>query len=138
MYTVTVTLTGADGLDVALGPATVAGLAPMPTAINEGEGEPDEGPSPIAPEPKELLWGLGAFLVLLVAMRLWLVPKVKQGMASRYGLIRGGHERADSLRAEAQREVAEYEQALAVGARRRRQRASRRRAVSSRPSALSG
>ena len=44
------------------------------------EEELDEGPSPIAPEVKELLWGLGAFLVFLVLMRLCLVPKVKKGM----------------------------------------------------------
>ena len=56
----------------------------------------DEGPSPIAPEPKELLWGFGAFIVFLILMRLWLVPKVKRGMEARYGSIRGEHESADA------------------------------------------
>ena len=34
---------------------------------SEARSEPDEGPSPIAPELKELLWSVGAFLVFLVA-----------------------------------------------------------------------
>jgi F-type H+-transporting ATPase subunit b len=73
----------------------------------------DEGPSPIAPETKELLWGLGAFLVFLVLMRYFLVPKVKKGMDARYGSIRGEHETADSIRAAANSDVAEYQAALA-------------------------
>ena len=64
-----------------------------------GEEELDEGPSPIAPEAKELLWGGGAFLVFLVLMRLCLVPKVKQGMDARYGKIRGDSRSADDIRA---------------------------------------
>ena len=74
----------------------------------------EEGPSPIAPEMKELLWGLGAFLVFLAVMRLWLVPKVKRGMDARYGKIRGQLEEADAVQADAEREVADYEQALAA------------------------
>ncbi len=77
------------------------------------EVQADEGPSPIAPEAKELLWGLGAFVVFLVAMRLYLVPKVKKGMNARYGKIQGEREQADSVKADAEREVAEYEEALA-------------------------
>ena len=43
------------------------------------EGHPcEEGPSPLAIEPKELMWGGGAFLVLAVLMRFWLFPAVKQ------------------------------------------------------------
>jgi|SRR5829696_1152380 len=73
----------------------------------------DEGPSPIAPEGKELLWGLGAFVVFLVVMRLWLVPKVKRGMDARYGRIRGELEESDAVLDTARREVEEYEEALA-------------------------
>ena len=71
------------------------------------------GPNPIAPENKELFWGAGSFLVFLLAMRLYLVPKVKQGMEVRYGSIREGHESAQSMRAAAQADVAAYEAALA-------------------------
>jgi F-type H+-transporting ATPase subunit b len=79
-----------------------------------GEEALDEGPSPIAPEVKELLWGGGAFLVFLVLMRLWLVPKVKQGMDARYGKMRSELESADDIRAQAEGEVAEYQNQLAA------------------------
>jgi F-type H+-transporting ATPase subunit b len=113
LYTVSVAVAGEGGLHVVLG-AAAESVGLLPTATDESTAAPDEGPSPITPETKELLWGLGAFLVLLVAMRLYLVPKVKRGMAARRGLIHSGHERAGALRAEAQGEVAEYERALAA------------------------
>jgi len=73
-----------------------------------------EGPSPIAPEIKELAWGAGSFIVLALLMRLVLYPRLKKGMDARYALIRGGHEQADTARASARAEVAEYESALAT------------------------
>jgi F-type H+-transporting ATPase subunit b len=74
----------------------------------------DAGPSPIAPEVKELAWGAGSFIVLFVIMRLVLFPRLKQGMDARYGKIRGDHESADSVRAAAKAEVAAYEAELAT------------------------
>ena len=74
---------------------------------------PDTGPSPIAPEIKELAWGAGAFVVLFVVMRIWLFPRLKKGMDARYGKIRGDHESADSMRSTAKAEVAEYEAEIA-------------------------
>lgn len=74
----------------------------------------DAGPSPIAPEVKELAWGAGSFIVLFVIMRLVLIPRLKQGMDARYGKIRGDHETADSVRAAAKAEVAAYEAELAT------------------------
>jgi F-type H+-transporting ATPase subunit b len=71
-----------------------------------------DGPSPLAIEMKELAWGAGAFILLALLMRFWLFPAVKQGMDARYGHIRGGHEQADTARAAARAEVAEYESAL--------------------------
>lgn len=73
----------------------------------------DMGPNPIAPEGKEFFWGAGTFLVFLFVMRVFLVPKVRKGMALRYGAIREGHESADATRAAAQNDVAAYEAALA-------------------------
>ncbi len=73
-----------------------------------------EGPSPLAIEVKELAWGGGAFLVLLVLMRVWLFPALKKGIDARYSLIREGHEQADTARAAARAEVSEYESALAT------------------------
>jgi F-type H+-transporting ATPase subunit b len=79
------------------------------------EGHPcEEGPSPLAIEYKELIWGGASFIVLLLLMRFWLFPAVKKGMDARYGLIRSGHEQADAARAAARAEVAEYESALAT------------------------
>jgi F-type H+-transporting ATPase subunit b len=74
----------------------------------------DPGPSPIAPEVKELAWGAGSFIVLFVIMRLVLFPRLKTGMDARYGKIRGDHESADSVRAAAKAEVAAYEAELAT------------------------
>jgi F-type H+-transporting ATPase subunit b len=99
-------------------------------AAEEGEGEPidcefpeenaegeeicGDGPSPIAPEVKEIAWGAGAFIVLALLMRFFLFPRIKKGMDARYALIRDGHEQADTARAAARAEVAEYESALAT------------------------
>lgn len=83
-------------------------------AAETGEGEVvDTGPNPISPETKELTWGAGSFLVLLVLMRLFLFPRIKKGMDARYADIRNSHESADAMRAGAQADVASYEQALA-------------------------
>ena len=60
------------------------------------------------------MWGGGAFVVLALLMRFWLVPAVKKGMDARYSLIRDGHEQADTARAAARAEVSEYESALAT------------------------
>ncbi|MBK5331865.1 MAG: hypothetical protein JJD93_07835 [Ilumatobacteraceae bacterium] len=74
----------------------------------------DAGPSPIAPEVKELAWGAGSFIVLFVIMRIVLFPRLKQGMDARYGKIRGDHETAETIRAAAKAEVAAYEAELAT------------------------
>ncbi len=88
-------------------------------AVEEGDDEahsdvePKDGPSPIAPELKELAWGSGAFIVFAVLMRLVLYPRVKKGMEARYTRIRTEHEDSDTTRAAARAEVAEYEAQLA-------------------------
>ena len=105
MITVTVTTTGA-------GHAVVVHM-PQTTAEAETTAE-DKGPSPIAPELKELGWGAGAFIVLFVLMRLVLFPRLKAGMDARYGKIRNDHQTADDTRAAAKAEVAEYEAELAT------------------------
>jgi F-type H+-transporting ATPase subunit b len=106
VLTVTVTMTG-SGHEVAV-------HLPQTFAQAEEAATEDKGPSPIAPEIKELAWGAGSFVVLFVLMRLVLLPKLKRGMDMRYGKIRGDHEIADATRAAASAEVAEYELALGV------------------------
>lgn len=103
MFSVTVHSTGEGGLVVRL---------PMEIAGTEAATE-DKGPSPIAPEVKELAWGGGSFVLMFVLMRVVLFPRVKKGMQARYGKIRDDHETADSTRAAARGEVAAYEQELA-------------------------
>ena len=105
MFTVTVTTTSA-------GHAVVVNL-PRTTGEASTTAE-DKGPSPIAPEVKELAWGAGAFFLLLILMRLVLFPRLKAGMDARYGKIRGDHQSADDTRAAARAEVAEYEAELAT------------------------
>ena len=87
-------------------------------ATEEGEAhsdvEPKDGPSPIAPELKELAWGAGAFVVFAVLMRLVLYPRMKKGMEARYASIRAGHEDADAMRMAARTEVSEYQTQLAA------------------------
>ena len=73
----------------------------------------DMGPNPIAPEPKDFLWGAGTFLVFLFIMRVFLIPKMRKGMAARYDGIRSDFEQADKTRQAAESDVAKYEAALA-------------------------
>lgn len=88
--------------------------APFVTAE---EGTEAAGPAkdlnPIFPELKEVVWGFGAFVVLALVMRLFLFRKVKDGMTSRYDLIEGDFEAADSLTASARADVADYEAQVA-------------------------
>lgn len=84
-----------------------------PSAVVAAEEGADTGPNPIAPESKELYWGAGSFLVLLVLMRLVLFPRVKRGMEERYNGVRGDLEGADAVKASARADVAAYESALA-------------------------
>ena len=72
-----------------------------------------EGPSPIVPEPKEIIWTSAAFVIFAVLMRYVLYPRLRKGMDARYNLIRSGHEGADATRAAARTEVADYEAELA-------------------------
>jgi F-type H+-transporting ATPase subunit b len=102
VLTVTVTSTAAGHV--------VSLNAPQTAAAAETE---DKGPSPIAPEARELAWGAGSFILLVIVMRLVIFPKLKKGMDARYGKIRGDHEAADEMRAKARAEVAEYDAALA-------------------------
>jgi F-type H+-transporting ATPase subunit b len=119
VLTVTVTTT-ATGHSVVLN---------LPHSQVAAETTEDAGPSPIAPEVKELAWGAGSFIVLFVIMRLVLFPRLKQGMDARYGKIRGDHESADSVRAAAKGEVAAYEAELATVKAEARQRIDAARAT---------
>ena len=68
--------------------------------------------NPIAPEMKEVIWGGGAFIVMLVVLRVWLFPKVRSGMSARYESIQEDRDSASTLTAAARADVAEYEARL--------------------------
>lgn len=107
MLTALVTRSG-DEIQVLL--QTPQGL--VSAEAEAGEEAKDMGPNPISPELKELLWGAGSFLVLLVLMRYYLFPKLKRGMDARYASIRNDFESADTIKDDARNDVASYEQAI--------------------------
>jgi F-type H+-transporting ATPase subunit b len=72
-----------------------------------------EPPNPILPVPKEMAWGLGSFLVLVVLMRVALFPKLKKGMNARYAKTQADLEAAERIREEAAADVARYQAAIA-------------------------
>jgi F-type H+-transporting ATPase subunit b len=72
-----------------------------------------EPPNPILPVPKEMAWGFGSFLVLFIAMRLWLFPKLNNGTIARNAKAKADREDADRIRREAAEDVARYDAALA-------------------------
>lgn len=87
---------------------------PREDEAEEGAHEvPENDLNPIAPEPKEVFWGFGAFVVMAIAIRYWLFPKVREGMTRRYDSIQGDLEQADALTASARAEVAEYDAQVA-------------------------
>ncbi len=89
-------------------------LAPISGRTTAETGVEPKGPSPIAPELKELAWGAGSFLVFLVLMRVILFPRIKAGMEMRYSNIRQDIEGAETVKASARGDVAEYEKAIAA------------------------
>jgi len=99
------------------GPTFDVALQGAPFVTAE-EGSEAEGPAsdlnPIAPELKEIAWGFGAFVVLALALRLFLFRKVRDGMTSRYGRIEGDLEQAEALTASARADVAEYDAQVAT------------------------
>ena len=79
--------------------------------LEQGGNEPSdchEAPSPLAPEPNEIIWGSLAFLVLFVAAWKWGVPAVKNMEAQREERIRNDLERAEQARVEAESEKEQY------------------------------
>jgi F-type H+-transporting ATPase subunit b len=82
----------------------------------EDGGEVDdchEAPSPLAPEPNEIIWGTLAFLVLLVGMWKFGVPAVRNMMEAREERIRNDLERAEAARTEADATLQQYQAQLA-------------------------
>jgi F-type H+-transporting ATPase subunit b len=72
-----------------------------------------EAPSLILPETNEIIWGGGAFLILLVVMWKYALPPIRNMMKRREDRIREDLERAEGARTEAEEELAQYRRQLA-------------------------
>ncbi len=68
-----------------------------------------KAPSPLRPEPNEIIWGSAAFVVLLLAMWKFGVPAVRNMERAREERIRNDLEAAEKARADAQTEKAQYD-----------------------------
>ena len=75
---------------------------------------PETDLNPIFPEVKEVVWGFGSFVVLALAMRLFLFRKVRDGMTARYDRIEGDFQEAENLTAAARADVADYDAQVAA------------------------
>ncbi len=72
-----------------------------------------QAPSPLKPANNEIIWGMAAFVVLLIAMWKWGVPAVKNMEKAREDRIRNDLEGAEKSRNEAEQEKAQYMASLA-------------------------
>ncbi len=84
--------------------------------ILEGGGTVDEcqeAPSPILPEPSEIIWGSLAFLVILGALTKFGLPAVRKGMDARTEKIRDSLEEAEKAKTDAEAIKADYQRQLA-------------------------
>ena len=69
--------------------------------------------NPILPETKEIFWGGLAFIIVftLLAWKAW--PAIKKALKDREDKIRGDLEHAESVRNQAETELADYQRQLA-------------------------
>ena len=69
--------------------------------------------NPILPETKEIIWASIAFFIVfgLLAWKAW--PAIKKALQDREDKIRGDLEHAESVRQQAEAELADYQRQLA-------------------------
>jgi F-type H+-transporting ATPase subunit b len=77
------------------------------------EGKAVTAKNPIVPETKEIVWAAIAFVIVfvLLAWKAW--PAIKKGLKDREDKIRGDLEHAESVRNQAESELADYQRQLA-------------------------
>ncbi|MDP9069761.1 MAG: F0F1 ATP synthase subunit B [Actinomycetota bacterium] len=75
--------------------------------------ECQEAPSPIMPEPKEIVWQSLSFIVLLGLLWKFAYPSVKKTMEARADRIRENLDEADRVKSEAHTILEEYQRQLA-------------------------
>jgi F-type H+-transporting ATPase subunit b len=72
-----------------------------------------ETPSPIIPHIPELILGFVAFILLLLVMKKYVVPRFETAYEERAQKIEGGIEKAERAQAEAEEALAQYKAQLA-------------------------
>src|SRR4051794_3114666 len=80
--------------------------------LAEAGGEAQKAPNPILPSTNEILWGLGAFIVLFAVMAKFAYPTVVKSMHDRTDRIRRNLDDAERVRGEAQTILEEYQRQL--------------------------
>ena len=119
----------AAGLAIGLGILGFAGVAGAqeaePEISHEAEecihlleegGDPEEcheAPSPIIPEPAEIVWGSLSFIILFGLMAKLAYPAIKKGMEARSNRIRENLDDAERVKGEAEAILEEYQRQLA-------------------------
>lgn len=78
-----------------------------------GHAESVEAPNPILPAKNEVVWGGLAFVILLVAMVKFLMPKIQEASQKRTNRIQGDLDAAEQAKADAQGILDEYQRQLA-------------------------
>jgi F-type H+-transporting ATPase subunit b len=83
----------------------------LPLAVTAAEEV--KAKNPIVPETKEIVWAAIAFVIVfgLLAWKAW--PAIKKGLQDREDKIRGDLEHAESVRNQAETELADYQRQLA-------------------------
>jgi F-type H+-transporting ATPase subunit b len=84
--------------------------------ILETGGEVDdchEAPSPILPETNEIIWGALSFFVLLVLLKKFGYPALKEGIEDRAAKIQADVDAAETAKADATAKASEYDAKLA-------------------------
>jgi F-type H+-transporting ATPase subunit b len=86
-------------------------------AETEGTGEAtieeDDPPNPILPVGNELIWNLGAFLVLVLLMKFVAYPAVKRGIEARDAGIKADLDAATTAKAHADSVLTDYQARMA-------------------------
>jgi F-type H+-transporting ATPase subunit b len=72
-----------------------------------------KSPSVLMPETNEVIWGGGAFLVVLIGLSRIALPALKKSLNDRTERIRESIDEADSLKAEAAATLAQYQASVA-------------------------
>ncbi|CAB4342260.1 unannotated protein [freshwater metagenome] len=73
----------------------------------------EAGPSPVIPQPAEIIVGLVAFSILFFLLRTKAVPKFEEAYRERTNAIQGGLERAEKAQLEAESTLRTYQAQLA-------------------------